>query len=63
MLSFIFVIVCGLCELKRFWLFIFILPLEIQLSRWVWGWGRGVEIPLNGLTPSHMSWYFMCLMI
>ena len=39
MLSFLFVIVCGLCELKRFWLFIFILPLDIQLSRWVWVWG------------------------
>ena len=33
MLSFIFVIVCDLCELKRIWLFISILPLEIQLSR------------------------------
>ena len=32
-ISFIFVIVCDLCELKRIWLFIFILPLEIQLSR------------------------------
>ena len=33
MLSFIFVKVCDLCELKRIWLFISILPLEIQLSR------------------------------
>ena len=33
MLSFIFVIVCHLCELKLIWLFISNLPLEIQLSR------------------------------
>ena len=33
MLSFIFVIVCDLCELKRIWLFISILSMEIQLSR------------------------------
>ena len=33
MLSFIFVIVCDLCELKWIWFFISILPLEIQLSR------------------------------
>ena len=32
-ISFILVIVCDLCELKRIWLFISILPLEIQLSR------------------------------
>ena len=33
MLSFIFVKVCDLCELRPIWLFISILPLEIQLSR------------------------------
>jgi hypothetical protein len=32
-ISFIFVIVSDLCELKRIWLFISIMPLEIQLSR------------------------------
>ena len=58
MLSFIFVKVCDLCELKRIWLFISILPLEIQLSRGVgeaglrsnyqegWGGGGG-EIQLS----------------
>ena len=33
MLSFILVIACDLCELKRIWWFICILPLQIQLSR------------------------------
>jgi len=49
MLSFIFVIVCGLCELKRIWLSISILPLEIQLLR---GEGVGGWDPINRFNPA-----------
>jgi len=58
MLSFIFVIVCGLIEGKRicagffYRLFIFVLPLEIQLSRR----GEGCD-PINRLNPAT----FLCL--
>jgi len=53
MLSFIFVIVCGLCELKRIWLSISILPLEIQfIKRGDTAWVRAQLCKLpKGCTP------------